>query len=306
MHLQRPRLNPHIGVISPAYPPNEERLDKGIAYLQNRGATVIRGAHVSGKYGYLAARDEDRVADIHAMFQNPDVDLIICSRGGWGGLRMLDKLDYELIAANPKILVGYSDITTLQLALWQKLRLPSVSGPMVAVEMGKGILPFTESHFWGYLENEAGDYSYTYPAMETRTLRAGRASGTLLGGCLALVTTLLGTPYSPDYTGAILFLEDVGESSYKIDRYFAHLRQAGVFDQISGLILGDFLDCEGEESDFTVQELINEYFGTADYPVITDFPYGHGDRKISMPVGAKCTLDTEANSVRFSSIFTGK
>lgn len=284
------------GVISPAYIPDSERMQKGFAYLQNRQITVKKGKNLGKEYGYFAGTDNERLADLHDMYADDQVDLIICARGGWGGLRLLDKIDYQLIKNNPKPLIGYSDITTLQLAIWTKCAVPSLSGPMIGVEMGKGILPFTETHFWQQIFNTMNDYKFKIEPSETSVLVDGKAEGLLLGGCLSLVSHLLGTPYSPDYKGSILFLEDIGEKPYKIDRYLAHLQQAGIFDEINGLIIGNFIDCEEEEDErsFSLDEIFNFYFSSASFPVVINFPYGHGDKKFTMPVGVSVKLHTES------------
>jgi muramoyltetrapeptide carboxypeptidase len=292
-----------IGIISPAYIPVDERLAKGIQYLENKGFKITLGSNVGKKHAYFAGSDIERLDDIHQMFADPEIDLILCARGGWGGLRLVDKIDYELIRNNPKLFVGYSDITTLQLAIWTKTKIPTLSGPMVGVEMGKGILPFTEKHFWEQVENSQSEYQFKFSTTEATVLTDGQANGILLGGCLSLACHLLGTPYSPNYDGAILFIEDVGEKPYKIDRYLAHLKQAGVFDQINGLILGDFIDCDPEKDEvsFTLDEILDEYFSGADYPVLKNFPYGHGDLKFSMPIGVKTSMDTENGELIFAS-----
>ena len=294
-----------IGVVAPAWIAQQEPLHKGISYLEKRGYKVKLGRYLDKKYGYFAGTDIERSADIQMMFADPEVSLIFCTRGGSGGLRLLDHLDFNIIGKNPKPLVGYSDVTTLQLALWKKCGLPSFSGPMVAVEMGKGIDPFTEKQFWGLLRNRRPEYLYTFKNTTVEVFRNGKATGTLLGGCLSLVSHLLGTPYSPDYSGAVLFLEDIGEKPYRIDRYLAHLKQAGVFDQINALILGDFIDCESEKNErsFTVSEIFHDYFNDALFPVVQNFPYGHGDIKMTMPIGVSATLDTVRKQIKFSNPF---
>jgi muramoyltetrapeptide carboxypeptidase len=296
--------NGTVGIISPAYIPVDERMEKGIQYLNEKGFAIKTASNVGKTHGYFAGTDQERLDDFHQMFADPEIDFIICARGGWGGLRMVDKIDYKLIQGNPKLIVGYSDITTLQLALWTKAGIPSLSGPMVGVEMGKGILPFTEQHFWEQILNKAPEYKFDFKMTDSIVLNTGEAEGTLLGGCLSLVSHLLGTPYSPDYSGAILFLEDVGEKPYKIDRYLAHLKQAGVFDKINGLILGDFIDCEPEEDEvsFRLDEILDEYFSCAGYPVLKNFPYGHGDLKFSMPIGVKTSINTDKGELKFANL----
>ena len=298
--------NSAIAVIAPAYPPDPVKLHNGIDYLQKRGHRVVIGDSCTTTHGFFAGTDEQRLNEIHRFFSDPEIDLIICARGGWGTLRLLDKIDYQIIKDNPKLFVGYSDITTLQLAFWEKAGLPSVSGPMAAVEMGNDILPFTESHFWNQLFNREKEYTFEIDTQETEIWQAGRAQGTLLGGCLSMVSHQLGTPYSPDYSGAVLFIEDVGEEPYKIDRYLAHLKQAGVFDRISGLILGNFIDCQDENESrkhISVKEVLEEYFTGLPFPVLYNFPYGHGMKKLSMPIGAQVSLDTERRLLALQNIF---
>lgn len=294
-----------IGIISPAWIPNEDRMKTGLGYLEQKGYKIKKGKNLGQTYGYFAGTDAQRLSDIHDMFTDQDVDMIISARGGWGGLRLIDKLDYDLIQKNAKIFVGYSDITTLQLALWAKTGLPSLSGPMAGVEMGKGILPFTEQHFFGQIHNDNPVYEFDYRETETSVVNSGRTEGILLGGCLSLVSHLIGTPYSPDYSGTILFLEDVGEKPYKIDRYLAHLKQSGVFDQINGLILGDFIDCEADtdEVSFKLDDILDDYVSDVSCPVIRDFPYGHGDFKFTMPVGVHTIFDTDRGELKFANPF---
>ena len=286
-----------IAVIAPAFPPDAEKLKQGIRYLKDLGYHIIEGESLSAREKYFAGSDALRAEEINRFFADPHVDALFCARGGWGTLRILDRLDYAIIRQHPKVLVGYSDITTLQLAFWHKAGVPSVSGPMVAVEMGSGILPFTEQHFWGQIQNEAPDYTFKFDCQnEVQIWNGGRAKGRLIGGCLSMVAHQLGTPYMPDLQGQILFLEDVGEEPYKIDRYLAQLYQAGVFDQISGLILGQFIDCEDSNpsrAHISVRDILTDYFSGMTCPVVFNFPYGHGMRKFSMPIGAQAELVTE-------------
>ncbi len=293
-----PKLRPGdtIGIVSPASPMIEERLEKGIAYLQKRGFRVLVGEHVHDRWGYLAGTDEARAADLHAMFANPDVKAIMSTRGGYGTPRLLRLLDYDLIGRNPKILVGYSDLTTLQLAIFAQTGLVTFSGPMVAVEMGKGIDPFTEAHFWPHLL--AGETYSAFPSVEDAPLvrvRPGKATGRLLGGCLSMVNPLLGTPYQPDFEGSILVLEDVGEEPYRIDRYLSQFRAAGILEQVAGIIFSQFVDCEpGENPSLTLDEILEGYTRDLRIPIVKNFLYGHQDKKLTVPLGALVTLDADA------------
>lgn len=304
--LARIQKNSKIGIIAPGFQPDPEKLENGIQYLQNLSFSIVRGESLKAKYGYLAGTDQLRVDDVHQMYSDPEISAIICARGGWGCLRLLDKLDYDLIKKNPKVIIGYSDITTLQLAIWEKTKLPSLSGSMVAVEMDQKMESFTEKHFWGQINNLESIYQSQFDTNITQSWNDGQAKGTLLGGCLSMVAHLLGTPYSPDYTNCILFLEDVGEESYRIDRYLAQLKQAGVFSKINGLILGNFIENENtepKETTFTIEEVLKQYFIDVDFPVTYNFPYGHGDRKFTMPIGADAIIDTKNNRLIVSNIF---
>ncbi len=289
-----------IGIVAPGSPMSPERLEKGSEYLESRGYRVVLGKHVRDQRGYLAGDDVDRVFDLEQMFRDPDISAIFCARGGYGTQRLLDLIDYEIVAVNPKIFVGYSDITALQLAFWGKAGLVSYSGPMPAVEMGLGIDPFTEKIFWQMLEGSGLTGPLPLPeGHELQVLKPGKARGPLVGGCLSLVATLLGTPYAPDFTGAVLFLEDIGEEPYRLDRYLAQLRLAGVFDRVDGVVLGQFLDAEpkGDSPSLTVEEVLRDYFDRLHVPVVANFPYGHGAVKVTMPVGVQVELDTEAGEL---------
>ncbi|MDZ7373254.1 MAG: LD-carboxypeptidase [candidate division KSB1 bacterium] len=304
MAIIPPALRPGdtIGIVAPASPMVPERLSKGVEYLKARGYRVVVGAHIHRRWGYLAGKDEERADDLLRMFADPEVKAILAARGGYGAARILDLLDYELIASHPKIVVGYSDLTTLQMALWKHTGLVTYSGPMVAIEMGRGIHPFTEDCFWRAVEAPGLFGSLPLPPQyPVRTLRPGVARGRLLGGCLSLLPTLLGTPYQPDFRGAILVLEDVGEEPYRVDRCLAHLRQAGVLEAVAGVVLGQFIDCvplSKETPSFTVDEVLEDYFRKLDVPVLAAFPYGHGEVKVTLPLGIEAELDADRGELR--------
>lgn len=284
-----------IGVVSPASSPLEERLLLGINYLEKNGFSVVSGEHVLDKFDYLAGEDQDRIDDLNRMIRNPDIDAIISSRGGYGCARILDQIDYDALRKKPKIIVGYSDITLIQLAVLKKTGLVSYSGPMVAVEMGKGIDPFTEKHFWDMMTTTK---PLTLEAVNAEVIHPGKASGCLIGGCLALVNNMLATPFMPALEGAILILEDIGESIYKIDRYLAQLKLGGILANLNGLIIGDFMDIDETDSVFTVEQIVRHYTADLKIPVILNFPYGHGDLKFTLPIGCKVELDTNKKHLK--------
>jgi muramoyltetrapeptide carboxypeptidase len=287
-----------IGVISPASRPLDEAIYyRGIEYLKQLGYNVMESTHVLDKRGYLAGHDEDRAEDLNAMFRSPEIGAIICSRGGYGTPRLIDKLDFDAIQNNPKIFVGYSDLTAVSLAIWQQTGLVTFSGPMVAVEMGRGIDPFTEKSFWMSVTSPDPIGALTNPeGSPIRVIKPGKAEGSLLGGCLSLINVLLGTPYSPDFDGAILIIEDIDEEPYRVDRYLAQLKLAGVFERIAGIVLGQFIDCapkDPEKPSLELDQIFLDYFENLNIPIIENFAYGHGAIKHTIPIGIHAILDTE-------------
>ncbi|KAA3612280.1 MAG: LD-carboxypeptidase [Calditrichaeota bacterium] len=301
--IKPPRLKPNatIGVISPASPVKPERLERGVRYFESLGYKIELGKHVLKANNYLAGTDEERLADLHDMFGRPEIDAIICARGGYGTPRLLDKIDYNLIQKNPKIFVGYSDLTALQLAIFHKTGLVTFSGPMLAVEFAnEEIHKPTESGFWRILQEPVA-----FGAMQAMSRAAypvicqGEAEGRLLGGCLALINSIVGTSYLPDFRDAILLLEDIGEIPMRIDRYLAQLNYIDVLGKIKGVVCGQFVDSETEEenADGWINDLLDSYFQKFGRPVINKFDYGHIPQKYTMPIGVTARVKT--NPVTF-------
>jgi len=299
MILKPPRLNPGdtIGIITPGSPMKSEALQKGIAYLESKGYQVLLAEGVYLENKYLAGPDRVRAGDINRMFASPGVKAIFASRGGYGCGRLLGLIDYQLIRGHPKILMGYSDLTTLQLALYARTGLVSFTGPMVAVEMGNELSPYTESFLWktltdpepiGYLENPEG--------LKLSVLNPGKAEGVLFGGNLSMIVFLLGTPYEPDFSGKILLLEEVDEAPYRVDRMLYQLKHAGVFEKVVGVILGLMVNCEEpdrEKPTFTVEEVIGDFFSKLSVPVLSGLAYSHKFEKVTLPLGVRARMDTE-------------
>lgn len=281
-----------IGIVGPASPMIQERLTKGIEYVKQKGYKVKTGKHVNKVYGYLAGNDSERAEDINEMFSDPDVHAVFCTRGGYGTPRIIEKINYDLIKSNPKIFVGFSDITALQLALFAKTEIVTFSGPMVAVEMAKGIDKFTESNFWRMLTRpERRDFSDGIESFEC--LKEGCSEGRFLGGCLALICSLVGSKYLPDFNDAILFIEDVGEEPYQIDRRLMQLKLSGVLSKINGMVLGQLDDCftDKPEPSLSLEQIIEDITADLDIPILAGLPYGHVDVKHTIPIGARVRLD---------------
>ncbi|MBO6576160.1 MAG: LD-carboxypeptidase [Rhodothermales bacterium] len=281
-----------IGLLAPAGPPlDAERLERGLRHLEDRGVELVRPRSSYPVTGFLAGSDDARLAEFHALCREPDIDTIFCVRGGYGTLRLLDQIDYDLAAARPRVLVGYSDITALQLALFTRSGWRGVSGPMVGVEWPEPEADW-ESQLWQLLEGESAVSFASLDGSRPSTLRAGTAEGPLLGGNLATLVRLVGTPYLPDLRGCLLFLEDVGEVPYRLDALFAQLKLAGHLEGLAGVILGAFTDSDPPHNrpSFSVDEVLQHYFGGASYPVVSDWNYGHFPRKMSLPIGPRARL----------------
>jgi muramoyltetrapeptide carboxypeptidase len=305
--LKPPRLRKGdlIGIVSPASTPaTQEKVDKGGRYLEGLGYRVKIGRHVMAQYGYLAGTDEERSADLNDMLRDPAVKAVFALRGGYGTPRILDLIDYRAARRNPKILVGYSDITGLQLALFRKTGLVTFSGPMVAVEMWDHIDPYTEENFWRVITSGSRVGSLQNPDDEPLvTHNKGKTSGILVGGNFSLLASLMGTPYLPDLRKAILVLEDVDEAPHRVDRMFAQLRHAGVLKNIGGLVLGKFTDCvpsDPSKPHLTIDQVLQEAVSAVDCPVLTNLQYGHIAKKLTIPFGVRATLDTRTGSLRVS------
>ena len=294
-----------FAVISPASAPSPEKLNRGLEYLRSKGFNVKEGPNLRGKNKYLAGHGPEQIADIHWAFEDDEVDAIICSRGGYGTPRFLDDLDYELIAQHPKFFIGYSDITALQCAFAVETGLVTISGVMAAVEMAAegGIDPYTEEMFWNLISKPMSGQVLKNPSdMPHVILSAGPGEGPLVGGCLSLFNNLMGTPYFPNVAGGILVLEDIGENAQHLDRMLSQFKMAGFFhgeERINGLVLGQFIDTweNGDEDDFLLDELVRDIIGKVDFPIVSSIAYGHGMRKMTLPLGANVMLNGDDGSL---------
>lgn len=291
-----------IGFLAPASRPADMgRVQLAKERFESMGYQIKLAKNLGKERGYLAGTDEERLADLHELFADTEVKAILCVRGGYGSGRMLDRLDYELLRNNPKIFCGYSDITSLHNAIYTKTGLVTYAGPMPAVDWYNTPDSYSMRVFFDVLQNTTAPYTYPIPANHRIVCRKpGTASGRLFGGNLALFVSLLGTPYLPALDGAILYLEDVGEEPYRIDRMLNQLRLAGVFERISGLVLGQFTDCEVDytaKKSITLQEVFDDYLEPLTIPVLTNFPHGHVAQNATLPHGVMVDLDTNELTV---------
>lgn len=273
-------------------PPLGEMVDKGIRFLERMGFRVRRGNHLYQTCGYLAGTDVQRCQDLNEMLADPDVRGVFFARGGYGVMRLLDRIDYGAIAKDPKILLGMSDLTALSLALYAKCGLVTWAGPMPAGQVADGLDGLSEESLLLALTTPFHGRDLLPANYPCRVARPGSASGVLLGGCLSLVTALLGTPYAPDFTASVLLLEDVSEPAYRLDRMLTHLKLAKVVDRVAAIVLGHFVGPDGDDLSAGVEEIVLALTEDHPVPVLSGFPHGHILPNLTLPHGAMVELKT--------------
>ncbi|MFN3873015.1 MAG: LD-carboxypeptidase [Ignavibacterium sp.] len=293
-----------IGLITPASSPDELlRIEESVRYIEKIGYRVKVGKNVGKFNGYLAGSDEERLEDFHSMFNDKSVKAIMCLRGGYGAFRLLDKINYKLIQKNPKIFVGYSEITAIQNAIFKKTGLITFAGPMPAVDFVNNVSAYTEEWFWKIVTSNKKIGKIKYPEnAKMPFINKGIANARILGGNLAVFNALLGTEYFPDMKDKILLLEDIDEKPYKIDRMLNQLRLAKVFKGLKGIILGRFVECYEQDPNkktLSLGEVIEYYFKPLKLPIIYTFPHGHIKDFVTIPLGIKIRLNATSGSVEF-------
>ncbi len=284
--LLKPKaLNPGgtVGVVAPAGRVDPNLLHKGVKRLESLGLKVILGKHLEKACRFFAGTDRERADDLQAMFSNKEVDAVLCARGGVGGARMIPFLDPKPFARSQKIFVGLSDTTSLLLYINKVLGWISFHGPMVATQFGREIPPLLEDHFFRVLSGETLEMHYE----GVKPIRPGIAEGVLTGGCLTLICTTIGTPYEIDTHDKILFVEDINEAPFRIDRMLSYLKSLGKFAGIRGIVFGQMPQCSPNE----LPEIILDIFRDSPIPILFGFPSGHGDSIATLPFGIAVRLD---------------
>lgn len=306
--IRPPRMQPgcRVALIAPSGPLLErDDLDRGAELCRALGFQPVMGANAHRRYGYLAGSDDERLADLNGALRDPAIDAIWCLRGGFGVTRILDRVDFAALAERPRPVIGYSDITALLLAVHRLTGMVTFHASMARTPL----TGFSRRHFEPVLTRPAaaGRLERLTPPRDVLAPRAprivpirkGTAEGPLFGGNLSLLTALTGTRYFPDLTGAILFLEDVGEDLYRLDRMLAHLRMVGAFDKLAGVVLGQFTEMKRGTGDGALgfDEVMASYFEPLGIPAAYGFPIGHVDDQWTMPVGIRARLDAAAGEV---------
>jgi muramoyltetrapeptide carboxypeptidase len=311
MPLLPDRLNPGdlVGLAAPASaPPDPKTIDLSIAVLERLGFKAKPARNVRKRWGFLAGSDRDRAGDLMHLFSDPNVKAILCVRGGYGSSRLLSLLDYETIKAHPKILVGYSDITSLHCALLSQANLVSFHGPMLNSDFVKADLPeFTLQSFLRTV-SQPGAPGSICEGLKGRShvsvLRRGCATGPLIGGNLSVLGATIGTRFLPTFKNCILFFEDLNEPPYGFDRMLTHLLNAGLLQQVAGIAIGVNRHCRDPKSRKsteyrqTLEDVFRERLTSLKIPVVLGLPFGHITQNATMPVGVRATLDAEAGDLR--------
>jgi muramoyltetrapeptide carboxypeptidase len=308
--LRKPRpLQPGdtIGLVSPSGPSRTggtgstpDPVEQARNRLHSAGFRTVVAPHAFDARGYLAGMDADRAADLQQMLEDPAVQAVLCIRGGYGAHRLLDRLNYHAIGRRPKVFIGYSDITALHFALYTQCGFVTFHGPMVTalaqsdphdyIEMLRAV---SRPEPLGRLVNPPGA-----PAVET--LVPGVAEGPLIGGNAALVTALLGSRFAPDvrdFRGKVLFLEDVGEKLYRLDRKLAHLRLAGIFDHVAGIVIGECVYAADADPTLTLRQILEDHIVPLGKPAIYGLACGHGKYHLTLPMGVRARLDATERSL---------
>ena len=297
-----------IGLVAPASPiPSAEVLKRGQTVLEEMGFRVKMGRHVQGRRHYLAGQDSDRAEDLNAMFADPEVEAVFCARGGYGAARLLDRLDFAALQAHPKVLLGYSDITALHLAVYRRIGLVSFYGPMVTTEMARTFRQETRRRLLDALMNTRPPepISTVQRNSPPMIIRPGAVQGRLVGGCLSVLVTLLGSDYMPSLDGAVLFLEDLDEEPYRLDRYLTQLRLCGALSRVSGVAVGQLVNCEPRQdrADYIRThgslDVLRDRLGDLGVPVLAGLGFGHGRHQATLPQGVMVRLEADAGRLLF-------
>lgn len=288
----RLRAGARVGVVAPAGCVEPKSVETGADAIRAAGFKVELSPNLFGSNGYLAGTAEGRAQDLLGFFQRSDIDAIFCARGGFGSVQLLPHLNVVDIGCHPKIFLGYSDVTILLNWFRQSCGMVTFHAPMVAMDLARGLSAASTAHFWSLLTGEMSGWKISLGEV----IRQGKVESELIGGCLSMLVTTLGTPYEIDTRGKLLFLEDVGEKPYRIERMLTHLKMAGKLNAVAGVLFGDFTDCESD-GPRGISEVIIDMFRDVSYPVVMGMKAGHGPENFALPLGIKMRLDGDSASL---------
>ncbi len=298
---KRLKVGDTLGVIAPSSALPEKTVTRAIENLTNLGFKIKLGKNVRAQNGYLAGTDTQRLEDLHWAFSDPDVDAVWCIRGGYGATRLLPNVDFKLIKKNPKIFIGYSDITALHIAIFQKTGLVTFHGPVGTSDY----TDFTKPNVWNLLTNPTPQYQLINAEInaknesnlfKTEVITAGKCRGQLIGGNLSLLSAMDGTPFALDnLKGKILFMEDIDERPYRVDRMLTQMLQSHDLSKLAGIALGIFEGCnpKTDENSLSLMDCLKDRLGNLGIPVIYGLSFGHISNQYTLPVGIEADMDTE-------------
>lgn len=296
-----------VMMIAPASSPGEEGIDDAILSVRKLGYEVVEAPHLRRQNGFLAGTDDERLADFHQAWQDDSIKGIWCVRGGYGTSRLLPTIDWDLIKDNPKVFIGYSDITALHNSILKKTGLITFHGPVGTSEYTE----YTKKHLWVLSDTDSSEKTIRHSDSNTsqgetdllyrfETIRKGEAIGQLVGGNVTLLASLCGTGFLPSFQGKIVFLEDVGEAPYRIDRMFVQLMQSTDISKAAAIVHGVYKGCGEEDPDRQdLIEVIRQTLGRLDIPQVYGLSFGHIDDQFTLPVGIYARVDTESGVIRF-------
>ncbi len=293
-----------IGLVSPGgVISRESDIEEVEQTLRELGLRTVRGRHVLERWGYLAGQDEHRAADLNRMFAARDVDAVLPLRGGWGCNRILPYLDYESIRENPKILMGFSDITSLLIALYARCNLITFHGPVGISTWNDFTVEYARRVLYDGEQVEMRNPSHVGPRGpimrdRVRTIRSGTARGRLIGGNLSVIASMLGSSYLPDWNRHILFLEDTEEDVYRIDRMLTQLSMAGILRRLSGIVFGKCTDCDADEPSLTLGQVLHDHFHPLGIPAFYGAMIGHISDKFTVPLGVEAEIDAASGTIQ--------
>lgn len=290
--LRKPRplvKSSHVAVLAASSPSELPRIEVAADRLRERGLRVTLAPNIAHRDRYLAGGDDERIGILNDFLRSPEFDGFFFSRGGYGLMRILDRVDYDAIAANPRPIVGFSDLTALHQAVAIRSGVATFHGPMLNSDWNAGLSSDREAWFWSML---AGESPLSWSFEPSQVITHGEAEGVLFGGCLSLTNDLTATPYDFWIDDGIWFWEDVEEPVYRVDRMLTHLILTGRLKKIRAVIIGSLKGCG---SDVEIAAFLHEFFGSMSIPVVRDLPFGHHGDNLLMPIGVRARINTTEN-----------
>lgn len=292
-----------IGLVTPGSPVTEEQLHDCVATLESMGFRTTYSDSVLSEYGYFAGKDQERAHELMEMFTREDVDGIWCVRGGYGSIRILDLLDYDLIRKNPKVFIGYSDITALLTSIYQEAGLVTFHGPVGTSDFNR----FSKKSIKKVLMEADSAYKYPYkrekgsrgnPEFDLYTINGGKAEGILTGGNISVLDSIIGTAFEPDFENKIVYLEEIGEKTYRVDKMLFHLLSGTNLKQAAGIVMGVFGECNiNDAPTLTLKEALNDLLLPLGIPVSYGLSFGHIKQMVTIPTGIRAAMDGDKNSL---------